>query len=91
MSQQALALARRSRRLLAPVALAQQPTTSVSTPHFCAQIVAEFARHAPIERLRCHGRPWEGLLSMEVRAGRPVAACPKLIFAKLSGGKLEQH
>jgi hypothetical protein len=29
------------------------------------EIVAEFARYAPIERLRCHGRPWEGLLSME--------------------------
>lgn len=29
------------------------------------EIVAEFARHAPIERLRCHGRPWEGLLTME--------------------------
>lgn len=36
------------------------------SPRKNVQIVAEFARHAPIERLRCHGRPWEGLLSMEV-------------------------
>jgi hypothetical protein len=27
--------------------------------------VVEFSKHAPIERLKCHGRPWEGLLSME--------------------------
>ena len=29
------------------------------------QIVEVFARSAPIERLRCHGRPWEGLMSMQ--------------------------
>lgn len=43
---------------------------SADSPAFCTlalQIVAEFARHAPIERLRCHGRPWEGLLTMEVK------------------------
>lgn len=29
------------------------------------QIVAEFSRHAPIERLACNHKFWEGFLSME--------------------------
>lgn len=36
------------------------PSRSLAT-----QIVAEFAKHAPIERLACNHRFWEGLLSME--------------------------
>ena len=29
------------------------------------QIAAEFSKQAPIDRLRAHGRPWEGMLCMQ--------------------------
>jgi hypothetical protein len=29
------------------------------------QIAAEFSKRAPIDRLRAHGRPWEGMLCMQ--------------------------
>lgn len=50
------------------------------------QIVAEFSKHAPIDRLKCHGRPWEGVLSMAPLIEELQALLPGS-FAELNRGE----
>lgn len=53
------------------------------------QIVAEFAKHAPIERLKCNSRFWEGVLSMQPLIRELETLLPPN-FAELQQGGLPE-